>query len=104
MAPMTAREPLTDDEIADRLARLPGWARDGDGISRTFEDTWDGCINLAVHAAAKANELNHHPDIDIRWGRIRFVITTHSAGQRLTALDFELAEGIDAIAAAQTGQ
>jgi len=102
---MAVRNPLTNDEIADRLAGLPGWARDGDGISRTFEGTWDGCIDLAVRAAAKANELNHHPDIDIRWGRIRFVITTHAAGQKLTELDFELARSIDAIAAAaQTGQ
>ena len=102
---MAARKPLTDEEIADRLAGLPGWARDGDGISRTFDDTWDRCIDLAVQVAAKANELNHHPDIDIKWGRIRFVITTHSAGQRLTELDFELAQSIDTIAAtAQIGQ
>jgi 4a-hydroxytetrahydrobiopterin dehydratase len=102
---MAARKPLTDDEIADRLAGLPGWTRDGDGISRTFSDTWDSCIDLAVRVAAKANELDHHPDIDIRWRLIRFIITTHAAGQRLTELDFELARHIDAIAAAaQSGQ
>lgn len=97
---MAARKPLTDDEIADRLAEVPDWARDGDAISRTFTGTWDGCVELAVRVAAKANELNHHPDIDIRWGRVRFAITTHAADHKLTALDFELARHIDAIAAA----
>jgi 4a-hydroxytetrahydrobiopterin dehydratase len=40
-----------------------------------------------------------HPDIHITWQRIRFVITTHDAGHRLTNKDFELARHIDAIAA-----
>lgn len=99
---MAARKPLTDDEIAERLAALPGWVRDGDEISRTFTGTWDGCIGLTVRVAAKANELNHHPDIDIRWGRIRFAITTHAADHKLTELDFQLAKSIDAYAAAST--
>jgi 4a-hydroxytetrahydrobiopterin dehydratase len=101
---MAARKPLTDDEIADRLAGLPGWVRDGDEISRTFTDTWDRCIQLAVRVGAKANEIGHHPDIDIRWQRIRFGMTTHAAGGKLTELDFELARHIDAIAAAAAAQ
>ena len=38
--------------------------------------------------------------ISIRWERIRFAITTHAADHKLTALDFELAGYIDALAAA----
>ena len=62
------------------------------------------CGNTAIVATApvigaKAREVQHHPDIDIRWQRIRFGITTHDAGNRLTAKDFELARQIDAIAA-----
>lgn len=52
-----------------------------------------------MYVAAKAREVGHHPDIHI-WQRIRFVITTHDAGSRLTAKDFELAHHIDAIATA----
>jgi 4a-hydroxytetrahydrobiopterin dehydratase len=37
--------------------------------------------------------------MDIRWQRIRFRITTHDAGHRITELDFALAKHIDAIAA-----
>jgi 4a-hydroxytetrahydrobiopterin dehydratase len=52
-----------------------------------------------MYVGAKAREVGHHPDIDIRWQRIRFSITTHDAGNRITVRDFEMAAHIDAIAA-----
>jgi len=91
--------PLPDDEIAERLARLDGWTRDGDEITKTFAHTYHECVHLVMYVAAKAREVGHHPDIHITWQRIRFAITTHDAGHRLTAKDFELAAQIDAIAA-----
>ncbi|ROO87530.1 pterin-4-alpha-carbinolamine dehydratase [Actinocorallia herbida] len=90
--------PLTDSEITDRLATLPGWSREGDTITRTFAHTWHECIHLATYVAAKAREVGHHPDIHITWQRIRFVTTTHDAGHRLTAMDFDLAHHINQIA------
>jgi 4a-hydroxytetrahydrobiopterin dehydratase len=93
-------EPLGDAEIGRRLAGLPGWARNGDEITRTFACTWHECLHLAMYVGAKAREIGHHPDIDIRWQRIRFGITTYDAGHRITGLDFDLAGHIDRIAAA----
>jgi 4a-hydroxytetrahydrobiopterin dehydratase len=93
-------EPLSDDEIGRRLAEVAGWARDGHEITRTFACTWHECLHLAMYVGAKAREIGHHPDIDIRWQRIRFGITTHDAGHRITQLDFDLARHIDQIAAA----
>ncbi|MEV5412196.1 4a-hydroxytetrahydrobiopterin dehydratase [Thermopolyspora sp. NPDC052614] len=90
---------MTDDEITDRLAALPGWERDRDAITRTFTHTYHECVHLAMYVAAKAREVGHHPDMHITWQRIRFVITTHDAGHRITVKDFELARHIDAIAA-----
>ncbi|MCL2580984.1 MAG: 4a-hydroxytetrahydrobiopterin dehydratase [Streptosporangiales bacterium] len=95
---MTTPVPLTDDEIARRLAGLPGWARDGNAIARTYAHTWHECVHLLTYVAAKARELGHHPDVDLRWQRIRFSVTTHDAGNRLTEADFELARAIDQIA------
>ncbi len=96
---MAVATPLTDAEIEQRLAGLDGWIRDGDAITRTFEHTYHECVHLAMYVAAKAREVGHHPDIDIRWQRIRFGITTHDAGHRITDLDFGLARHIDTIAA-----
>lgn len=92
-------EPLSEEEIAARLSESPGWERQGEAIVRTFRHTYHECVHLAMYVAAKAREIGHHPDIHITWQRIRFVITTHDAGNRLTAKDFELARHIDEIAA-----
>lgn len=92
-------EPLTGAQIEAELATLDGWTRNGNEITKTFAHTWHECLHLAMYVGAKAREVGHHPDIDIRWQRIRFGITTHDAGSRITALDFALARHIDEIAA-----
>ncbi len=96
---MAFAEPLTDKDIERRLGELDGWIRDGDHISKTFKHTYHECVHLAMYVAAKAREVGHHPDMEIRWQRIRFSITTHDAGHRITDLDFVMARHIDAIAA-----
>jgi 4a-hydroxytetrahydrobiopterin dehydratase len=95
-----APRPLSEAEIASRLAGLPGWTRDGGEITRTFAHTYHECVHLAVYVAAKAREVGHHPDMHLTWQRIRFCVTTHDAGGRLTEADFSLARAIDAIAEA----
>ena len=97
---MAHAEPLTGEQIEQRLAGLDGWARRGDEIVKTFAHTYHECMHLAMYVAAKAREVGHHPDMDIRWQRITFRITTHDAGHRITDLDFDLARHIDAIAVA----
>jgi 4a-hydroxytetrahydrobiopterin dehydratase len=91
-------EPLSDDEIRRRLAFMNGWRRNGDEITKTFILTYHECLHLAMYVGAKAREIGHHPDIDVRWQRIRFGTTTHDADHKITGLDFELAEQIDLIA------
>ena len=97
---MSVPEPLSDAEVAERLAALPGWTRLGDEIARTFRHTYHECVHLAVYVAAKAREVGHHPDMHLTWQRIEFRITTHDAGHKLTEADFNLARDIDSIAAA----
>jgi 4a-hydroxytetrahydrobiopterin dehydratase len=91
-------DPLSDDEIMRRIAGMNGWRRNGDEITKTFVLTYHECLHLAMYVGAKAREMGHHPDIDIRWQRIRFGITTHDAGHKITRLDFDLAGQIDLIA------
>lgn len=92
--------PLSDEEIAARLAALPGWERRGDEISRAFRTgRYHGGVALIVHVADVERLVGHHADIDLRWATVRFGITTHDAGGRLTEADFDLAHRIDDIAA-----
>lgn len=95
----TIPEPLSDAEVERGLGDLDGWRRAGDEIVKAFAHTYHECVHLAMYVAAKAREVGHHPDMDIRWQRITFRLTTHDAGHRITELDFDFARHIDAIAA-----
>lgn len=87
---------LDDEEITRQLADLPAWQRDGQAIRATFEaPNFLGGIRLVDEVADLAEAMNHHPDIDIRWTRLTFALSTHSAGG-LTQLDIELAHQITA--------
>jgi 4a-hydroxytetrahydrobiopterin dehydratase len=94
-------EPLSDGEVEQKLFALTGWTRNDNEITKTFTLGYHECLHLAMYVGAKAREIGHHPDIDIRWQMIRFGITTHDAGRRITELDFTLAEHIDRIASGQ---
>lgn len=92
---------LTDVQIREHLADLPGWRRDGDSLRRTVEARdFPTAIAIVNDVAAVAEQANHHPDIDIRWRTVHFTLSTHSEGG-VTALDMELAQRIDAAAAAR---
>jgi 4a-hydroxytetrahydrobiopterin dehydratase len=89
---------LEPEEIDRQLADLPGWAGDGQALTRTVEaPDFPTAIEVVREVAAAAEAMDHHPDIDIRWRRLRFVLSTHSAGG-VTQLDIELAHQISAIA------
>jgi 4a-hydroxytetrahydrobiopterin dehydratase len=92
--------PLTEDEIVIALDGMPGWRREGDEISRTYGVRYHGGVAMIVHVADVERLIGHHADIDLRWGTVRFAITTHDAGHKLTEADFDLARRIDAIAQA----
>ncbi len=85
---------LDDEEISRQLANLPGWTGDGTSISRTYEaPDFPGAILLVDEVARDAEEMDHHPDIDIRWRSVTFTLSTHSAGG-ITQPDVELAHRI----------
>lgn len=90
--------PLSDEEIERRLGDLPGWERDGDALVREFErGDFIGSVRFVDSIVPPAEELGHHPDIEISWATVRVRITTHSEGG-LTDADFQLANRIDALA------
>jgi 4a-hydroxytetrahydrobiopterin dehydratase len=94
---MVGMATLADAEITARLAELSGWAREGDEIVKTFDcGTFAAAIAFVVRIGFFAERADHHPDLDIRWKRVKVALTTHDAGG-LTANDFDLATQIEAI-------
>ncbi|MFZ2174335.1 MAG: 4a-hydroxytetrahydrobiopterin dehydratase [Rhodococcus sp. (in: high G+C Gram-positive bacteria)] len=90
-------ELLSDGLIDAALAELPGWGRSGDSLVRTIESpSFPDAIDLVGKVADEAEAMNHHPDIDIRWRRVTYTLSTHSAGG-ITQLDLDLASRIDAL-------
>jgi 4a-hydroxytetrahydrobiopterin dehydratase len=86
-------------DVEQKLRELSGWRREGDEIRRTITaPDFPTAIRIVDEIAVRAEELNHHPDIDIRWRELHLALTTHDQGG-LTELDFALAARIDAIAA-----
>jgi 4a-hydroxytetrahydrobiopterin dehydratase len=88
---------LSEAEIEERLAGLPGWERKGDAIKKSFKrEDFVGSVRFVDAIAAPAEEMGHHPDLAISWDTVTVTITTHSEGG-LTANDFELAGKIDSL-------
>ncbi|MFM8303238.1 MAG: 4a-hydroxytetrahydrobiopterin dehydratase [Actinomycetota bacterium] len=86
---------LSDDQVLAALAGLPGWERADDVIVKEFTlATFPAAIQFVVALAEQAETANHHPDIDIRWRRVRIALTTHDEGG-LTEKDVALARDIE---------
>lgn len=86
---------LSEEQVDTALLALPGWEREGDMIVKTFElATFPAAIDFVVALAARAEAANHHPDIDIRWRRVRIALTTHDEGG-LSDKDVALAQEIE---------
>ncbi|MFN8114048.1 MAG: 4a-hydroxytetrahydrobiopterin dehydratase [Solirubrobacterales bacterium] len=89
---------LSDEEIESRLGELDGWGREGDAIARSFDrGDFVGSVRFAEAIVGPAEEMGHHPDLEISWATVTVRISTHSE-DGLTAADFELAARIDALA------
>ena len=89
------RDLLTADQVAAALRELPDWTGDTNAIRRTVIcPTFRDAVRLIDDVADVAEELDHHPDIDLRYRDVTFVSSTHSSGG-VTAYDVELARRID---------
>jgi 4a-hydroxytetrahydrobiopterin dehydratase len=72
---------LTDAQIAEGLASLPGWAREGDAIRKTFAfKGFPEAVAFVGRLVPGAEAADHHPDLTINYRRVTVVYTTHSAG------------------------
>lgn len=94
---------LTEESIQEHLAKLPGWTRQGEEITKQYQfKDFSHAMQFVNHVAQEADSVNHHPDIDIRYNKVTLTLTTHDSGG-LTQNDISLAaasdEDADAVAA-----
>ncbi|MFB6244815.1 MAG: 4a-hydroxytetrahydrobiopterin dehydratase [Candidatus Nanohaloarchaea archaeon] len=88
-------EPLSDEEVNERLEELNIWGLVGDKLATEieFNSYKEGCF-FANTIFSLSEELSHHPKVTVEHGSVIVDITTHEA-EGLTEKDFELAEKIE---------
>jgi 4a-hydroxytetrahydrobiopterin dehydratase len=95
-----SRVRLSQDDINVRMATLhPGWSGNTDELSRSIEFAdFLTAVEFVNRLAPACEDLDHHPDLALRWRWVDVSLSTHSAGG-VTALDVQLAGIVDEIAA-----
>jgi 4a-hydroxytetrahydrobiopterin dehydratase len=87
---------LTPQEAQDRLGSLPGWRIESGELTRTFAfKDFVAALEFVNRVGQAAETAGHHPDIDIRYNKVRLSLVTHDSGG-LTENDFGLAAQADA--------
>jgi 4a-hydroxytetrahydrobiopterin dehydratase len=83
--------PLTADELRAFITELPEWAIEDGKLIRHWEfDDFAQAMDFVNRVAQVAERRNHHPDIDIRYNRVKLALVSHDAGG-ITARDAQLA-------------
>lgn len=90
--------PIAEAEIKTALGGLPGWKFENNTLAKTFKfGSFREAMSFLVRAAFEAEALNHHPDWTNVYNTVAVRLTTHDAGDRVTAKDLELARRFEAV-------
>lgn len=90
---------LTESELTEGLATLKGWAVEDGKLVKRFEfKTYKDGLVFAVAVGYVADKLDHHPDIEVGYAKVRIAVNTHSVGG-LSPLDLELAAEVSQLVA-----
>ena len=89
------KQALTPAEIKEVLQAIPGWTLQDGKLTRewTFKD-FVQAMEFVNQLAALAEAAGHHPDIDIRYNRVRLGLVSHDAGG-ITQRDANMAKQIN---------
>ena len=87
---------LSATELSHALTNLPGWTVSGQNLEQSFEFAdFVGAMRFVNSIAETAERAGHHPDIDIRYNKVRLSLSSHDSGgitERDTALAAEIAK------------
>jgi 4a-hydroxytetrahydrobiopterin dehydratase len=88
---------LTPEVVQERLRSLPQWKLAGEEIVREFSFAdFVGAMAFVNRVAEQAEKAGHHPDIDIRYNKVRLALVTHDQ-RGLTEQDIKLATVADTL-------
>ena len=88
---------LAQQNIEEKLAGFPEWSLIGDSMQRTLSfESFGDSMSFVAKVAELAEDLQHHPDILIRYNKVTLTLTTHDAGG-LTDKDFTFARAVDVL-------
>lgn len=92
-----SEETLSKDELSAVMHRCPEWDVRDKKLVRMYEfETFSDAMEFVNTVADIAETAYHHPDIDIRYNKVRLALTTHELGG-VTEADVEMAGRIDTI-------
>ena len=92
------RRKLSMKAIEDKLQTMEDWELEDGQLKKEFlVDDFVEALHFVNKVGAIAEDADHHPDILIKFNRVTFYLSTHSAGG-ITETDFQLAEQIDSAA------
>ena len=84
----------SDETITEFTETNRQWKREGDSLVANLEfKDFAESMTFVNQVAAHAEQADHHPDIDIRWNKVRLALSTHSEGG-ITQKDLDLARSI----------
>jgi 4a-hydroxytetrahydrobiopterin dehydratase len=88
---------LSAEMVQESLGSLPAWKLEGKEIVRHYEFAdFAAAMAFVNKVAEKAEAAGHHPDIDIRYNKVRLALVSHDKGG-LTKRDISMAQTIDSI-------
>ena len=90
---------LETDVVDAWVRKSGGWERVGEGaLARTFVfPDFASALAFVVKVGCAAEKRDHHPDVELGWGKARVVWSTHDAGG-ITQLDLDMAEATNKLA------
>jgi len=92
-----ATDKLSQDQLIALTQELPDWKLEEGQLVRhySFKDII-AAMAFVNRVADLAEAAGHHPDIDIRYNRVKLALVSHEAGG-ITAYDAQMARNLSQI-------
>jgi len=91
------RKKLTEDQIAESLKLVVGWAVKDGKLTKNFQfKTYAAGVMFAAAVGQRADTMDHHPDLTIGYQKVTVAVNTHDVGG-ISHLDFALAHQVDSL-------